>query len=79
MTKILLIRHGHVEGIRPPRFRGRADLPLIAASPRPTPLRGASPLTGAQPRSTPVRWRDALTPDVRSPTRAVSKPKSSMT
>lgn len=29
MSKILLVRHGHVEGIRPPRFRGRADLPLI--------------------------------------------------
>jgi broad specificity phosphatase PhoE len=28
LTKILLIRHGHVEGIRPERFRGRADLPL---------------------------------------------------
>jgi phosphoserine phosphatase len=28
VTKILLIRHGHVEGIRPERFRGRADLPL---------------------------------------------------
>ena len=28
MTKILLIRHGHVEGIHPPRFRGREDLPL---------------------------------------------------
>ena len=28
MTKILLVRHGHVEGIRPERFRGRADLPL---------------------------------------------------
>jgi broad specificity phosphatase PhoE len=28
MTKILLIRHGHVEGISPERFRGRADLPL---------------------------------------------------
>ena len=28
MTKILLIRHGHVEGIRPERFRGRADLAL---------------------------------------------------
>lgn len=24
----LLVRHGHVEGIDPPRFRGRADLPL---------------------------------------------------
>jgi probable phosphoglycerate mutase len=28
MTKILLVRHGHVEGIEPQRFRGRADLPL---------------------------------------------------
>ena len=30
MTKILLIRHGHVEGIEPERFRGRAQLPLTA-------------------------------------------------
>lgn len=30
MTKILLIRHGHVEGIMPERFRGRADLPLTS-------------------------------------------------
>jgi len=28
VTKILLIRHGHVAGIKPERFRGRADLPL---------------------------------------------------
>lgn len=28
MTKILLVRHGHVEGIAPERFRGRTDLPL---------------------------------------------------
>jgi probable phosphoglycerate mutase len=28
MTKIVLTRHGHVEGIRPERFRGRADLAL---------------------------------------------------
>ena len=28
MTKILLVRHGHVEGIKPERFRGRAELPL---------------------------------------------------
>jgi phosphoserine phosphatase len=28
MTKIILTRHGHVEGIEPPRFRGRAELPL---------------------------------------------------
>jgi probable phosphoglycerate mutase len=28
MTKIILVRHGHVEGISPERFRGRADLDL---------------------------------------------------
>jgi broad specificity phosphatase PhoE len=27
-TKIILTRHGHVEGIRPRRFRGREDVPL---------------------------------------------------
>lgn len=30
MTKILLTRHGHVEGIHPERFRGRAPLELTA-------------------------------------------------
>jgi phosphoserine phosphatase len=30
MTKILLTRHGHVEGIKPERFRGRAPLALTA-------------------------------------------------
>jgi probable phosphoglycerate mutase len=28
VTKILFTRHGHVEGIEPKRFRGRADLAL---------------------------------------------------
>lgn len=28
MTTLILMRHGHVEGIAPPRFRGRAELPL---------------------------------------------------
>jgi probable phosphoglycerate mutase len=28
VTKLLLVRHGHVEGIAPLRFRGRAELPL---------------------------------------------------
>jgi probable phosphoglycerate mutase len=28
MTHILLVRHGHIEGIHPERFRGRADVPL---------------------------------------------------
>lgn len=27
-TTIILVRHGHVPGIAPPSFRGRADLPL---------------------------------------------------
>jgi len=30
MTKILLTRHGHVDGIQPPRFRGRQPLELTA-------------------------------------------------
>ncbi len=30
MTKIILTRHGHVEGIEPRRFRGRTELPLTA-------------------------------------------------
>jgi probable phosphoglycerate mutase len=30
MTKIILARHGHVEGIKPERFRGRAELPLTS-------------------------------------------------
>jgi phosphoserine phosphatase len=34
MTIILLVRHGHVEGIRPARFRGRADLALTETGQR---------------------------------------------
>lgn len=30
MTRILLVRHGHVEGIEPERFRGREPLELTA-------------------------------------------------
>jgi len=30
MTKIILVRHGHVAGISPERFRGRGDLTLTA-------------------------------------------------
>jgi phosphoserine phosphatase len=30
MSKILLVRHGHVEGIKPARFRGREPLELTA-------------------------------------------------
>lgn len=28
MPKLVLVRHGHVEGIHPERFRGRMDVPL---------------------------------------------------
>jgi probable phosphoglycerate mutase len=28
MRRVVLVRHGHVEGIEPPRFRGRRELPL---------------------------------------------------
>jgi broad specificity phosphatase PhoE len=31
MTKIILVRHGHVDGIMPERYRGRLELPLTAA------------------------------------------------
>ncbi len=34
MTKIILVRHGHVEGITPERFRGRLDLLLTATGRR---------------------------------------------
>jgi phosphoserine phosphatase len=30
VTRIILTRHGHVDGIKPPRFRGRTDIPLTA-------------------------------------------------
>jgi phosphoserine phosphatase len=30
MTKVILVRHGYVEGISPERFRGRADLMLTS-------------------------------------------------
>ena len=30
MTKVILTRHGEVEGINPPRFRGRREIPLTA-------------------------------------------------
>lgn len=33
-TEIILVRHGHVPGIAPPRFRGRIDLPLTALGER---------------------------------------------
>lgn len=73
--RLLLIRHGHVEGIDPPRFRGKVDLPLTelgARQDRATARRIASewsvdrilsrPLgrsAGKSPHSLPVRVRRA--------------------
>jgi phosphoserine phosphatase len=34
MTTLLLLRHGHVDGIKPERFRGRADLALTETGQR---------------------------------------------
>ncbi|HVN43919.1 MAG TPA: histidine phosphatase family protein [Steroidobacteraceae bacterium] len=34
MTRILLVRHGHVEGMSPERFRGRRDVELSALGSR---------------------------------------------
>jgi probable phosphoglycerate mutase len=28
MTRIILVRHGHVDWLAPERFRGQAELPL---------------------------------------------------
>jgi probable phosphoglycerate mutase len=42
MTRIILIRHGHVEGIDPPRFRGRMDLALTPTGEAQAVLTGAT-------------------------------------
>ncbi len=39
--RIVLVRHGHVDGINPPFFRGRADLPLTATGIRQAEATGA--------------------------------------
>jgi phosphoserine phosphatase len=49
MTKILLTRHGHVDGIDPPRFRGRTELPL-------------TPLGKAQAKAVARRIAEGWTP-----------------
>ena len=48
MTKIILTRHGHVEGIKPERFRGRQPLQLTA--------RGAAEAAALAQRIA-ARWR----------------------
>ena len=75
MTKIILVRHGHVEGISPERFRGRADLELtqlgrrqaeetaarIAASWTPAALY-SSPLSRCRVTGEAIGRRFGLTP-----------------
>jgi broad specificity phosphatase PhoE len=51
MTKLILVRHGHIEGIEPERFRGREDVPLTA-----TGIREAY----ATARYIASRWRPAI-------------------
>jgi hypothetical protein len=49
MTKILLIRHGHVEGIKPERFRGREPLELTDQdAPRLPPSQNALLVAGSR-------------------------------
>ena len=48
MTKLILVRHGHVEGIQPERFRGRMDIPLTAEG-------GCQAIAAA--RCIATRWR----------------------
>ncbi len=51
MAKLILVRHGHVEGIDPERFRGRTDVPLTEEG-----LRQAV----AAARCVAARWRPAV-------------------
>jgi len=77
MTRILLVRHGHVEGIHPERFRGRRDVELsalgarqarvtaqrIAAAWRPVALY-TSPLQRCQQTAAQIASASALTATV---------------
>jgi phosphoserine phosphatase len=64
MTKIILIRHGHVEGISPERFRGRADLSSTReATARRQRRRGGSARPGALRPFTALRCGDASRPE----------------
>ena len=58
MTKIILTRHGHVEGISPERFRGRTDLPLTElgeAQAKAVAIRVASAWTPSMVYTSPMR------------------------
>src|SRR6202023_2341273 len=49
MTKLILIRPGHVRGISPERFRGRAELPLTELGRREAELTAARIAASWQP------------------------------
>ena len=77
MAKILLVRHGHVEGIKPERFRGRQALSLTergraeAAADRTA--YHASPPPGSQVSSTRARLNGASRPATPSRKTATSQ------
>jgi hypothetical protein len=75
MTKVLLIRHRQVEGIEPPRFRGREPLELTDQG-RAEAVAVAKRIASRwQPlaQSTPARWLAALELQTPSPMFAASQ------
>src|SRR4029450_4330117 len=67
MTKILLTRHGHVDGIRPARFRGRAELALTE--------RGLAQ-ADALARRIAANWKPGAGDDVCTPRRGPAQPEA---
>lgn len=51
MTKLIIVRHGHVEGIHPERFRGRKDLPLTDLGRRQAAALGPRVASGWKPEA----------------------------
>jgi probable phosphoglycerate mutase len=51
MTKIILTRHGHVDGISPLRFRGQTETPLTALGRRQASATAARIAAGWRPRA----------------------------
>ncbi|MGH6991348.1 MAG: histidine phosphatase family protein [Stellaceae bacterium] len=50
MTRIFLVRHGHVEGITPRRFRGQTEVPLTELGRRQASATAAAIAAGARPK-----------------------------
>jgi broad specificity phosphatase PhoE len=71
MTKLILVRHGHVEGISPERFRGRADLPLTETGRREAEATAKYIAASWRPAAIyTARWGAASTPAPRSARRS---------